>query len=117
MNRIRCYDVLIMVLQAMNEDMDMLYSVDENKLALIERQCDAIDSFAEETDCAGFEIDVNEENGEVTICLDVAYCVTVDKCFPSFFDVIGANTKSLSIDKTDIEGIIRLTLVFESLWA
>ena len=116
MDRIRCCDVLEMVLQTMNEGREMLFSVDENKLAQIECQCDAIDSFAQETDCTGFEVDVNEKSGEVTICIDVAYCVTVDKCFPSFFDVIGANTKSLSIDKTDVEGIIRLTLVFESLW-
>lgn len=117
MSTIRIYDVLEMVLQSVKEEKNCAFEPDACKLALLEKECAALDRLANQCDATGFEVDVNETSGEVTISLDVVFSLAVVRSDRSLLQLLEENTKSFSINKTDMQDIIRLTIVFESLWA
>lgn len=116
MSTIRIYDVLKMVLQSMKEEENCAFEIDTRRLALLENGCAALDRLADKSDATGFEVDVDETSGEVTISLDVAFSLAAVRSDGSLLQLLEENTKSFCINKTDVQDIIRLTFVFESLW-
>lgn len=113
---VKCFDVLMMVLESMKEENKSAFEIDTRRLALLENECAALDRLADKSDATGFEVDVDETSGEVTISLDVAFSLAVVRSDRSLLQLLEENTKSFCINKTDVQDIIRLTFVFESLW-
>jgi len=116
MSTIRIYDVLMTVLESMKDEKKYVFEIDACKLALLEKECAALDRLANQCDATGFEVDVDETSGEVTISLDVAFSLAVIRSDRSLMQLFEENTKSFRINKTDVQDIIRLKFVFESLW-
>lgn len=116
MSTIRIYDVLEMVLQSVKEEKNCALEPDACKLALLEKECAALDKLADLSDATSFEVDVDETSGEVTISLDVAFSLAVVKSDRSLLQLFEENTTSFSINKTDVQDIFRLTFIFESVW-
>ena len=114
MSTIRIYDVLMTVLESMKDEKNCAFEPDACKLALLEQECAALDRLANQCDATGFEVDVDGDSGEVTISLDVAFSLAVVRSDRSLLQLFEENTKSFSINKTDMQDIIRLTFVFES---
>lgn len=117
MSKVKCFDVLMMVLERMKDEKNCAFEPDACKIALLENECAALDRLADQSDATGFEVDVDEDSGKVTISLDVAFSLAVVRSDRSLLQLFEENTKSFSINKTDVQDIIRLTFVFESLWA
>ena len=113
---VKCFDVLMMVLESMKEGNKSAFEIDTCRLALLENECEALDRLADKSDTTGFEVDVDETSGEVTISLDVAFSLAAVRSDGSLLQLLEENTKSFCINKTDVQDIIRLTFVFESLW-
>lgn len=116
MNRIRCFDVFNMVAEGLSEDFKDRYDINEAKLALLKKACDALDAVSAESDGIGFEVDISEETQEVSISLDFAYTIIVDFVHPEFFDILQENTRSMKIEKTETEDILKITFVFAGIW-
>lgn len=116
MSTVKCFDVLMMVLESMQEEKTCAFEIDACMLALLENECAALDRLADKSDATGFEVDVDETSGEVTISLDVAFSLAAVRSDGSLLQLLEENTKSFCINKTDVQDIIRLTFVFESLW-
>lgn len=116
MKRIKCFDVFDMVCEGLSEEFTNNYEVNETKLDLFKKECAALDAVSEESDGIGFEVDISEETGRITVSLDFAYTIIVDNLYPSFLDIIQENTRSLKVEKTDVEDILRITFIFEGIW-
>lgn len=116
MSRIKCFDVFNMVADSLSDNIKNNYEVNETKLRLLEQECDALDAVSNESDGVGFEVDISEENLDISISLDFAYIIIVDRLYPQFLDIIQKNTKSMRVRKTDTEDILRITFTFEGIW-
>ena len=116
MKKIRCFDVFNMVAEGLSDDFKKNYEVNETKLTQLEKECEALDSISEDSDCIGFEVDIDEETRDIIISLEFVYVIIVDNLHPEFYDVVQENTKSMKVEKTDTEDVLKLTFVFEGVW-
>ena len=116
MSKIKCFDVFKMVASGLSEDVMNNYEVNEAKLSLLEKECNALDAVSDESNGVGFEVDISEDTLDISISLDFTYIIIVDRLYPEFLDIIQENTKSMRVQKTDTEDILRITFVFNSIW-
>jgi hypothetical protein len=70
MSAIKCYDVASMVIEDANERFAPIWKPNTEFLQGFEMCCDAIDIIAQEFGGITFDVEVNEDNMEITVALE-----------------------------------------------
>ena len=65
MDKLKSFDVFEMVSGGLSEDFTRNYEVNETKLQKLKEKCEALDVLLK--DSQGFEVDISEETGEISI--------------------------------------------------
>lgn len=116
MNKIPCFDVFEMVAGDVQSDFLTSKRVNDGKLAQLKRSCEVLDEISEDSEGVGFSVDINEDTGIISISFDFLYEINILTEEIDFGDLAQSNTKGIVITKTDTEDMLRITLVFDSIW-
>lgn len=114
MSEIKCYDVASMVVEEANDRFAPIWKPNEEFLKGFKLCCDAIDLIAQEFGGISYDVEVNEENMEITIVLECDE-VIVENDNHILYKLI-KRTIRYGFSASE-EGNLLITLVFPGIWS
>lgn len=115
MSFVKCYDVAKMVVDEATERFGTGWCVSDDDVSVLEARCKIIDDLARRFNGVSYEVNVDEENTDITISLVCDMFEITDKD-DSFFTLVG-QSKEFSIEPCDKDSIqLKLDFVFDGIW-
>lgn len=109
---IKCYDVVSMVTDEATAQFGSLWKVNESRQNELQRNCELIDSLAQECGGVSYEVDVDDITMEISVAMECDELVVKSKD-SVFYELLG-KIKGLKFGSTDENLCIKLT--FGSIW-
>lgn len=113
MSFMKCFDVAKMVIENANEKFSPLWEPDEKTLDIFESYCNAIDALADEFGGVSYEVEVNEENFEITVVLECDKAIA-QSSEHTLYELIKRSVRyGFSVSK---DGTLLVKFVFPGIW-
>ena len=113
MGKIKCFDVLSMVIEEANERFNPLWQINNDNLKVLQQYCDVMDMVSDEFKGVSFDVEVDEITMEIKIELECEEIIIESKEHP-LYELIKRAIK-FGFYATD-EDIVCVKLVFPSIW-
>ena len=113
MGKIRCFDVLSMVIEEANGRFNPIWEIDNDKLKVLQQYCDVIDVVSDEFEGVSFDVEVDEITMEIKIELECKEIIIESKEHP-LYELI-KKTSKFGFYAVD-EDTICIRFIFPSIW-
>ena len=114
MSAVKCYDVASMVIEAANERFAPIWKPDTKFLKGFQACCDAIDTLADEFGGISFDVEVNEDNMEITVVLECDEVIIEQENHTLYNLIMRTIRYGFS---TSEEGSLLISLIFPGIWS
>lgn len=113
MSEIKCYDVVLWVVDEATERFSPLWEIDNENLNILRQYCEIMDDILKEFDGSEFTVDVDEVN--LTVSIEAVFeDITIQETAHPFYDIV-KRAISVSFNQSN-DGDIAVKLVFPSVW-
>lgn len=113
MSEIKCYDVVLWVIDEATERFSPIWEIDNEKLNILRQYCDAMDSIIKEF--GGSELTVDVDDIKLTVSIEMVFeDITIQETTHPFYDIA---KRAISVSfKQSNDGDIAVKFVFPSVW-
>lgn len=115
MNRIKCFDIVDMVLQDATLQFSPVWMENTEKKNVLKEYCNALDKICEEFNGEAFEVEVDENDMTISIKM-FCYEMTIESKRHLFYELV-RRSKLLDFEYDQEDDNMSIRFVFPSIWS
>lgn len=110
---VKCFDVVSMVVDEATKQFAPIWSVNDEKLRILEQYCGVLDSLAEEFDGESFDVEVDDISMTISIQME-CQDITIESKKHKYYS-LAQRAIAFGFSTTD-NGLLNVKFVFPSIW-